>query len=122
MGEGVVYSVTAWLPKTAGEGVMCLPKTRNQSGGVCNTDSKAGVLYTVICGSPPPSNPHHPSRSSLWVPPLRYHDTQKRFPHLANCLKYSMAFTVALFGVFSPPNSTTTAVKVRILAFVLLSL
>lgn len=24
-----------------------------------------------------------------------------------------MAFTVALFGVFTPPNSTTTAVKVR---------
>ncbi|CAM9696047.1 unnamed protein product [Laminaria digitata] len=42
----------------------------------------------------------------------RYLDTQKRFPHLANCLKYSMAFTVALFGVFTPPNSTTTAVKI----------
>ncbi|CAB1117872.1 unnamed protein product [Ectocarpus sp. CCAP 1310/34] len=42
----------------------------------------------------------------------RYHDTQKRFPHLANCLKYSMSFTVALFGVFSPPHSTTTAVKI----------
>lgn len=44
--------------------------------------------------------------------PSRYHDTQKRFPHLANCFKYAMAFTVALFGVFTPPNSTTTAVKV----------
>lgn len=42
----------------------------------------------------------------------RYHDTQKRFPHLANCLKYSMSFTVALFGVFTPPHSTTTTVKV----------
>eukprot|EP00752_Nemacystus_decipiens_P005274 g4784.t1 len=42
----------------------------------------------------------------------RYHDTQKRFPHLANCLKYCMSFTVALFGVFTPPHSTTTAVKI----------
>ncbi|CAN0341423.1 unnamed protein product, partial [Hapterophycus canaliculatus] len=42
----------------------------------------------------------------------RYHDTQKRFPHLANCLKYSMSFTVALFGVFTPPHSTTTGVKI----------
>ena len=42
----------------------------------------------------------------------RYHDTHKRFPHLANCLKYCMSFTVALFGVFTPPHSTTTAVKV----------
>ncbi|CAN0054746.1 unnamed protein product, partial [Ectocarpus sp. 6 AP-2014] len=42
----------------------------------------------------------------------RYHDTQKRFPHLANCLKYSMSFTVALFGVFTPPHSTTTTVKI----------
>ncbi|CAM9278518.1 unnamed protein product, partial [Sphacelaria rigidula] len=36
---------------------------------------------------------------------VRYHDTQKRFPHLANCLKYSMAFTVALFAVFTPQES-----------------
>lgn len=42
----------------------------------------------------------------------RYLDTQKRFPHLANCLKYAMAFTVALFGVLTPPESTTSIVKV----------
>ena len=29
-----------------------------------------------------------------------------------------MAFTVALFGVFTPPNSTTTAVKVWFLPIV----
>lgn len=45
--------------------------------------------------------------------PARYHDTQNRFPHLANCLKYCMAFTVALFGVLTPSKSTTDAVKVR---------
>lgn len=54
----------------------------------------------------------HSTRFSWMETPDRYLDTQKRFPHLANCLKYSMAFTVALFGVFTPPNSTTTAVKV----------
>eukprot|EP00611_Tribonema_gayanum_P031000 TRINITY_DN879_c0_g7_i1.p1 TRINITY_DN879_c0_g7~~TRINITY_DN879_c0_g7_i1.p1 ORF type:complete len:710 (+),score=202.63 TRINITY_DN879_c0_g7_i1:218-2347(+) len=37
----------------------------------------------------------------------RYHDTGKRFPNLANALKYAMAQTVSIFGVFMPPESTT---------------
>eukprot|EP00611_Tribonema_gayanum_P030998 TRINITY_DN879_c0_g5_i1.p1 TRINITY_DN879_c0_g5~~TRINITY_DN879_c0_g5_i1.p1 ORF type:complete len:880 (+),score=277.87 TRINITY_DN879_c0_g5_i1:381-2642(+) len=36
----------------------------------------------------------------------RYHDTGKRFPNLANALKYAMAQTVSIFGVFRPPAPT----------------
>ncbi|CAM9155842.1 unnamed protein product [Discosporangium mesarthrocarpum] len=42
----------------------------------------------------------------------RFYDTQKRFPNLANALKYVMAFTVSLFGLFTPKYAQSTAVQV----------
>ena len=32
----------------------------------------------------------------------RYYDTQQRFPHLVNALKYAVAHTVVIAGVFHP--------------------
>ncbi|CAM9585643.1 unnamed protein product [Choristocarpus tenellus] len=52
----------------------------------------------------------------------RYYHTSNRFPHLANALKYSMALTVALFGVLAPQDETRTVRIVWITMYVISTL
>ncbi|CAM9832553.1 unnamed protein product [Pylaiella littoralis] len=104
--QDVAWSVCFFL---SGDFLLSVEDYHGSGGSWQRTSSYVNLVIPALCILP------------LWLRfqqcIRRYHDTQKRFPHLANCLKYCMSFTVALFGVFTPPHSTTTAV--RILWFVM---